>query len=1455
MKRTLAVATTCLLVGCTGAPEVTEGAQPASASQALEGRPPLHVLVELSSRPSAAEYSSVLTDSSTFPTAEAATQAATDAAQAQLGWVQLEQNAFARRLAAAPLADTREVYRLQRVFNGIVYATTQEGMARLSAMQGVRTVYVLPVHERDNANGVPFVGASQLWSAGVPLTGRDIKVGVIDTGIDYTHADFGGAGTSAAYDSNDPNLVEPGSFPTAKVVGGHDFAGSDYNAASFATSNPIPDEDPLDYDGHGSHVAGTTAGFGVLADGGTYTGTYAASLSASQFRIGPGSAPEAKLYALKVFGNGGSTALSALAVEWATDPDGDGDFADHLDVVNLSLGSSHGSPVDPSAIFYTNAVNAGVSVVASAGNSSDVYFVTGSPGATPAVVSVAASTVGYYSAAVQVNAPATIAGTKPAGPPAQNPDGGASFGASTFSVTGDLALASPPEACPLADGGMGITNASAMAGKIAVISRGICSFTPKAYEAERAGAVAVLIVNNVNGDPPTLAAAPLTVPAPDGGVPQVTIPVRSITLFDGTAIRSVIADGGTVNVTMDSTATVLDSARGDTIASFSSRGPVRLLGQPMLKPDVTAPGFNVVSAGVGSGNGTDTLSGTSMASPLTAGVVALLRQARPGWTPQQIKALLMNTSGHALYDLPTPPRVRVSPSRVGAGRIDAVQATQTDVIAFDKAAPERVSVSFTTLDVTASATENKLVTVLNKGGASKTYDVTIESVVSPPGVTVSPGSASITIAADAGIDLGLTLTANPAQMTRLRDSTVASTQAASVGTVARHWLSEASGYLVLTPSSGSTGATLRVPYFAAAVPASNLSAPSTFTPTGATGSGTLLLSGTGVDTRSLAAAPTGVVSLTTPFELSYASPRDGTLQGPLPQGFPSAENDMANLRYLGVTSNLPDGRTLANGTLFVAINTWAVWGSPYDVVFEVVLRRPGATSWEFRAFNQDSARLLPTPAFSDVHYTFVRNLATGALTNSSAPINGSAASTMFFPTFLSDTMVLAIPLAPLGLTTGNSAVEYQVTANSRLFDRIDQSPILTFDPANPGFSSQVDTTILATGAMPVRLGAPGQMLPFTYDLNRARATKAGGILLVHHHNAAGNRAQVVRVDGLSCASNTDCSGQSPICDTLTGACVGCVNNLDCARGYCDSYGSRTCKAADCRTPGGPVCPQHYSCNVDFGGCEPHQALIRVVPIPPNSTCPAGGLQVNTGFDGDRDGRLDPSEYDSTNTICNGTSQTVTPEPAGTNCTNGGVRIDSQAPVALSDGGVAGPLYVCNGVKGDSAQVVAEPAGMNCATGGVRITVGTGMPTYVCNGASAAVTAEPAGMNCAVGGLAIRVGTGAPSYVCNGTSGESATVTMEAPGMNCATGGVKVQVGTMTATYVCNGAKGERGDAGPQGQQGPPGQQGPQGDEGIRGAQGQQGPEGPAGKNACSSVDGGTLSLLAMAVLALRRRRR
>ncbi len=86
----------------------------------------------------------------------------------------------------------------------------------------------------------------------------------------------------------------------------------------------------------------SAAGNGVNADGTTFAGPYGPSTPFSSLRIGPGSAPQAQLYALRVFGCGGGTNLTVQAIDWATDPNGDNDMSDRLDVINMSLGSALG---------------------------------------------------------------------------------------------------------------------------------------------------------------------------------------------------------------------------------------------------------------------------------------------------------------------------------------------------------------------------------------------------------------------------------------------------------------------------------------------------------------------------------------------------------------------------------------------------------------------------------------------------------------------------------------------------------------------------------------------------------------------------------------------------------------------------------------------------------------------------------------------------------------------------------------------------------------------------------------------------------------------------------------------------------------------------------------------------------------------------------------------------------
>jgi subtilisin family serine protease len=232
---------------------------------------------------------------------------------------------------------------------------------------------------RDHATSVPLIGAPTAWQS-YGKTGAGIRIGVIDTGIDYVHTNFGGSGTAAAYAiANNPNNNLPGTalpimngatplFPNAKMVGGWDFAGDAYNG----NNTPAPDPNPQDCSvadggGHGSHVAGTAAGYGVRDDGSTYPGPYDNTVPFDTMRIGPGVAPQASLYALRVFGCTGSTNLTVQAIDWAMDPNGDGDLSDHLDLINMSLGSAYGKQDYSSSVASNNAAAAGVIVANSAG--------------------------------------------------------------------------------------------------------------------------------------------------------------------------------------------------------------------------------------------------------------------------------------------------------------------------------------------------------------------------------------------------------------------------------------------------------------------------------------------------------------------------------------------------------------------------------------------------------------------------------------------------------------------------------------------------------------------------------------------------------------------------------------------------------------------------------------------------------------------------------------------------------------------------------------------------------------------------------------------------------------------------------------------------------------------------------------------------------------------------------
>ena len=311
-----------------------------------------------------------------------------------LGAITAEQTAFIEALRAAKrFSGVEVIFQLQRSMNAVAVLAPKELVAMLRTLDGVVASYSIPWATPNNADAAPYLGVQAVWAAlGAQLHGEGIRVGIIDTGIDYLHTDFGGSASVASYQANDPSVIgDVAGFPGEKVVGGYDLAGAEYGAAHYV---PAPDPDPFDYQLHGTHVAGTVAGYGVDTDGSTWRGAYDASVDTRAMRVGPGMAPQASLYAIKVFGDyAGGTLLTDAGIEWALDPNQDGDLSDHLDLVNISIGSPYGMGEGSTSTFEVlrRATEVGLLAVMSAGNSGDYYFIHGNMSSAPHAMAVAAA--------------------------------------------------------------------------------------------------------------------------------------------------------------------------------------------------------------------------------------------------------------------------------------------------------------------------------------------------------------------------------------------------------------------------------------------------------------------------------------------------------------------------------------------------------------------------------------------------------------------------------------------------------------------------------------------------------------------------------------------------------------------------------------------------------------------------------------------------------------------------------------------------------------------------------------------------------------------------------------------------------------------------------------------------------------------------------------------------------
>jgi minor extracellular serine protease Vpr len=622
------------------------------------------------------------------PVAFAGASAPTASAEASLWFIELKgaptadggkadaikaEKAAFKAEAARERLSYKQRLSFETLFNGISIQASAETVNALRELDSVKAVWPNRTIEvprtvaadPDLSTAIAQTGADVAQNE-MGLTGAGVKVAVMDTGIDYDHVALGGSGTAQ---TNSP------AFPNTRVIAGRDFVGDAYNADSASPNfnqTPVPDNRPDDCQGHGTHVAGI-----VGANGGGIKGV----------------APGVRFGSYRVFGCDGSTTedIMLAAMEAA--------LADDMDVLNMSIGDAFLNwPQSVTAAGSDLLVRRGMVVVASIGNSgTDGVYSAGAPGVGNRVIGVASMDNSHVELRTFTITPDNTAigyGNATAAPAA--PTSGSFPMSSVRPTTAD-------DGCD-ASGGV----PASVAGTVVLIRRGICTFHEKARNAQNAGAVGVVLFNNVAGRfAPTVA-----------GPVAITIPVVAISDTEGVLIRNRLG-AGPVTMTWTNQVGKFANATAGLASSFTSYGPTADL---EVKPDVAAPGGLIRSSYVleKAPEGSAVLSGTSMASPHTAGAAALVLEARPNTSPGAMRTLLQNNADPARW-FGNPGLGFFEPvHRQGAGMIDIPAA----VLSTTSLEPSKLA-----LGESEAGPATRTITIRNTSSAVKTYALSNVSAI------------------------------------------------------------------------------------------------------------------------------------------------------------------------------------------------------------------------------------------------------------------------------------------------------------------------------------------------------------------------------------------------------------------------------------------------------------------------------------------------------------------------------------------------------------------------------------------------------------------------------------------------------------------------------------------------------------------------------------------------------
>ena len=662
-----------------------------------------------------------------------------------------------------------------KVWNGVAVKADDKHVNELVKAKGVKAVFpVLTASRPKEPEGKDKKPSTDVSGdlTGVPqarnkmgLTGKGVKIGIIDTGIDIDHPAFGGSG-------------KPGSskFPTKKVVAGYDFVGDKFDGNVTSRNydpNPVPDSVPDDCAGHGTHVASIAAG----------------NDTAKKFK---GIAPDAQLGAYKVFGCGKEAGTSGdvmlAAMERAA--------ADGMDVVNMSMGTSFMSwPNYPTAVGADNMADSGIVVTAAAGNSgTNGIFSSDTPSVGRKVMSVGSVESGQYPWA-------TFKG----------PDGKlvpyeSAHGSIDAPEQGKMEVATYPEGKKA--GGIDL-DGTPFNGKAVLIPREDYSAHKKTIAAQRDGAAAVIVYDNSKNDNPSF--------IDTYGNPTPKIPTVIITQAEGKKLEAAVA-AGSASIEWTNEALFLPSSEDPGASSFSSS--YGLSADLTTKPDVMAPGGNIYAAVPISKQGDNAYgmkSGTSMAAPHAAGASALVLQSNTTLNPNDVRTVLQNSAKPLSLQDPendetgSSANIKEPIHRQGAGLIDipaAVSQAHSHTSIDSEALPSLVTPSRISLGDTDSNGPTQ-VSIANRSDKEVTYE--LSSDTSPVGTGGPNAEPKYFAGLNTKVAFSTKKITVPAHSTRTVEVTVTPPSEYTDGGVSKElpWATIYGGYVVVT---GSNNVTEHIPF-------------------------------------------------------------------------------------------------------------------------------------------------------------------------------------------------------------------------------------------------------------------------------------------------------------------------------------------------------------------------------------------------------------------------------------------------------------------------------------------------------------------------------------------------------------------------------------------------------------------------------------------------------------------